>query len=483
MLGIGSEHLLRQQNLAFDMDCWGPGLVEGLRFVPVRPWEARAAVAHYRAWMGIAGGTFDASHAATLEELERRISEALPGGPVFARLCGRSPKDSALRIDPATEFPAEPQAQYEAMTEARRIAHRCTSARAVMWTLLTSERVYADLLDVCEYGEPEQVVLRPWDERMRMRNEWRVFVRGGRVVAISQYDHYGYYGPRSADECAAIEAAIVRAVEPLVRVVGVPSLVCDFHVTATECILVELSPFRRCTGPALFSWDELDTLPDGQRAVLRWRQQPHPQLAEMMEVWMHTNLRTALPPVPYFEHCTQRAGFLQRLWAAAWPPAPATPPTQRSEALFVYGTLKQGMHWHSKYMDGAQLVGPASTRAVRLVLGECGVPYALPAANASDVARGELFLVAPESLALLDEYEGVAKGHYERRCIQCTVDGAADATTASVYCASAQLIPQLAALAPIPEYTLELHRAQYKAVAHIEVKQRIYLREEALARH
>ena len=61
--------------------------------------------------------------------------------------------------------------------------------------------------------------------------------------------------------------------------------------------------------------------------------------------------------------------------------------------LFVYGTLKRGMHWHSKFLaasaGGAHFCGTATTvTPLRLTVGNCGVPYLLfspppPAALAS----------------------------------------------------------------------------------------------------
>jgi gamma-glutamylcyclotransferase (GGCT)/AIG2-like uncharacterized protein YtfP len=107
--------------------------------------------------------------------------------------------------------------------------------------------------------------------------------------------------------------------------------------------------------------------------------------------------------------------------------------------LFVYGTLKRGCHWHSKHLSDARFVCEAtSTEPLRLVLGECGVPYLLlplPPSNETDDTdadadadadadtaqtatcrslkrrgkgkrvRGELYVVSTETLAGIDEYE------------------------------------------------------------------------------
>ena len=108
--------------------------------------------------------------------------------------------------------------------------------------------------------------------------------------------------------------------------------------------------------------------------------------------------------------------------------------------LFVYGTLKRGMHWHSKFLShkGVHFCGEATTEApVRLTVGKCGVPYLLlttPSAastqgaggasatspgveaqpqtevDAPKCVHGELWIVDDDTLTGLDQYEGVGKG-------------------------------------------------------------------------
>ena len=70
---------------------------------------------------------------------------------------------------------------------------KVTSAEEAMSMLLSSERVYSDMIDWLKYGEPEQIVLRQWEPELSMEYEFRAFVKNGALCAISQYDHYCVY--------------------------------------------------------------------------------------------------------------------------------------------------------------------------------------------------------------------------------------------------------------------------------------------------
>ena len=91
----------------------------------------------------------------------------------------------------------------------------------------------------------------------------------------------------------------------------------------------------------------------------------------------------------------------------------------------------------------------------------------------------------------MDDYEGVAKGYYERKRIRvrllakerssAAVDSAPHETDAWVYCMLATP-PSLRVLACQPgralsEYSLDLHLEQYRAIRHIQVKQQLHLSE------
>ena len=88
------------------------------------------------------------------------------------------------------------------------------------------------------------------------------------------------------------------------------------------------------------------------------------------------------------------------------------PPTARN-TLFVYGTLKSGRAAHHM-LAGSRYVGRAKTRPVYR-LRDMG-PYPAMVRDEADgmAVRGELWDVDDETLELLDEYEGIEEGLYER---------------------------------------------------------------------
>ncbi|XP_024370657.1 putative gamma-glutamylcyclotransferase At3g02910 [Physcomitrium patens] len=93
---------------------------------------------------------------------------------------------------------------------------------------------------------------------------------------------------------------------------------------------------------------------------------------------------------------------------------------------FVYGTLKQGFsnHWLIKDAVGeghAQFIGVAKTKQqYPLVCGPFQVPFLLNIPSSGLQVKGELYAVDQTALELLDELEGVSKGHYERRPLVLT---------------------------------------------------------------
>lgn len=97
------------------------------------------------------------------------------------------------------------------------------------------------------------------------------------------------------------------------------------------------------------------------------------------------------------------------------------PETTAVKALaFVYGTLKQGFgnHWlmeEQMKKKHCRLVGTAQTKhKYPLVCGPFQVPFLLDVCGSGEHVRGELYEVDTHCLGLLDELEGISKGHYVR---------------------------------------------------------------------
>jgi gamma-glutamylaminecyclotransferase len=133
---------------------------------------------------------------------------------------------------------------------------------------------------------------------------------------------------------------------------------------------------------------------------------------------------------------------------------------------FVYGTLKQGFsnHWLIEDVVGAghaQFIGVAKTKQMYpLVCGPFQVPFLLNMPNSGLQVKGELYAVDQSALELLDELEGVTKGHYERRPVVLTglqsleVDCAPSSEIlAEAYFAHPTLQRGLSSAPHIPAYT------------------------------
>lgn len=303
-------------------------------------------------------------------------------------------------------------------------------------------------------------------------------------------------------------------------------------------VFLELSPFLRCTGAHCFRWscpEDVEVLEGRAPFEFRLVAQSAPQFAEMFAVgWeQRWNPQGGEPdPPPYWEafgaageperrrkdvgppDSQQRgkgrfvAGAAQpalrlaidsvrgavsrylavlgvgELFAAAARRLGLLGPDPRCHPLFVYGTLKRGMQWHSKFLgpahDGAVFVDAATTAdQFPLVVGRCGVPYLLhDQQGAGHHVVGELYMVDSDTLAGLDQYEGLSKRYYRRPTIPVRWGGAggeAATTTAAFVFAMTDSPAELRALPPCTEYTLERHREQYRAVEHILLKQRLYL--------
>jgi len=163
--------------------------------------------------------------------------------------------------------------------------------------------------------------------------------------------------------------------------------------------------------------------------------------------------------------------------------------------LFVYGTLKQGFHWHEKFLGrGSIFRGKALTVGrFPLVIGNSGVPYCLwDSKGSGHQIEGELYWIDSETLDGLDEYEGVCKRHYRREMIEVMLTGGNgnDGKSKGVmqpsytgkiktWCyfksSSDDLLRQKVYHR---SYTRSFHDKHYHAIKHIQVKQQLYLEKE-----
>jgi D123 len=105
-------------------------------------------------------------------------------------------------------------------------------------------------------AEPVMLHLRPW-VKIEDWAEFRMFIRGGRVIGVSQYLHRDTYPAISQNE-TAILAALRAMAEALLPELHVDEVVADVFVEPQgkgfRATLIELNPFMPATDPCLFNW-------------------------------------------------------------------------------------------------------------------------------------------------------------------------------------------------------------------------------------
>ncbi|CAF1506815.1 unnamed protein product, partial [Didymodactylos carnosus] len=393
ILQINSEHKLRSENLPFDIDVWYP-LVEQFTFpsvfLPLTRLEAMA-ILHYQETRYLSRIHLTNDDITTLRQLEHKIDHELKQPLLaetgaFLRLCGRSPKDGEPLnhknviekyekelqnlIDNDSAVETDPNTKLRAIS---RVSYLCVrNGSEAMSLLLSSERVYTDLNDWIEWGEPEQIVLRRFENEMSLEYEFRAYINNHQLNAISQYDHYTIY-PNLFKIKEQIKEKIVDLWHQVHSLIGEQAYVIDFvYLAKTDRMLViELSPFRVCTGSALFSWiTDNDVLRNGP-FEFRLNSKLHANIQDIIEVNWYERWCKHLPK--YWELYDK---FEQKSSLFSWIFQLITETYRRPNhlLLFVYGTLKRGFHWNKKFLSQAKFISKAvTTTPIPLVIGECGV--------------------------------------------------------------------------------------------------------------
>lgn len=270
------DHKYRHQNMSVDVDVWYPmlkSLTFKTYFIHLTHKEAKAIV-HYYINRYVHQKRFTLEDQNTLINLEKKIDkyfEAYPDlkeGALF-RCTGRSGKDGEVydikklyneylsRLKNVSNLP------YEEIKD-NNLKYTCiplynnmkvTNGKELLNVLLSSERLHLDMKDWIIHGGREQIVLRKWDDRLRPQDEFRVFIKDGKVRASCQYDRYGKY-----DELIKNKDIIEKKINDyfynkLAPLMKIKDYAVDFGYINNEIYLIEFSPLIRCTSARLFRWD------------------------------------------------------------------------------------------------------------------------------------------------------------------------------------------------------------------------------------
>ena len=356
---------LAQEHLPFDVEGWAGVLEEAeltfpTVFVEFHPQDAQAVITAYRHRFNInnASGTDGMTYEAAvgrLSEVEAQIDASLPSGwnGMFVRLSSRSPKDGMAFQASGDQILEAYQRAHEArmsalqqindgswdeadMEACARICAlgdvtgpllRVDSGAAALALIASSERVYTDLLRALVVwkatGEwSTRISLRKWDPRVHHTLEFRVFVHGGAVVAISQYNHYVCI-PKLVSSPGILEritSDVVRIQRRVQRALGpdLDTYILDIAIFDDEFdgvndhaggIVIELNPYRTTTGAALFDWrhdasilyPDPDPRSEEKDIPFRIHRQPVPELVHLADAMQHEFLdlvRTSAPTPP-----------------------------------------------------------------------------------------------------------------------------------------------------------------------------------------
>jgi len=286
---------------------------------------------------------------AIVNSLMGRVHVAMTrvGGSAFVKLSTRSPKDAIyeescpevatnleMELAKSQEFFTGPRSRQEAANTATiawfcacAAAFKCTDVQRAERLLKTSTRVLFDLnAATCAWEDgacasrsfPLSVIVRAW-QLMEPHQEFRGFVKGGKLCALSQYYHHCFF-PEMVHQREGIARDIqsfFAEAEPLLRdsLEGADGYVVDFLYLdekelkgkQSKVQIIELNPLCSTTSGCLFKWDNAADIHDMQdKSAFTFRvlealpeqasfmQCPVRQTRECLEQWVSSRLSATL---------------------------------------------------------------------------------------------------------------------------------------------------------------------------------------------
>jgi hypothetical protein len=277
-LAVQRERELQAKLRSCDLERWVAPLAEHTFksvFVELSVADARELIAEFKRRK--TGLRSDMQALASLHAQIETAIASLGTAACFAKLSSRSPKDSTAAMDRAltlvqTRLTERRDAGLSvtandvaaAIAAATTVSLKCSSAHDVIELMVTSERVCDDDLPLAlEFAGnwSQHIVVREFNS-FRVEQEFRAFVFGGRVTAVTQYFCGAFY-PALVAQRDAIGALVREFFDNTVRARTAEEQCDEFSldlvvsVDAKAVTIVELNPFGAdgCgTGTALFDW-------------------------------------------------------------------------------------------------------------------------------------------------------------------------------------------------------------------------------------
>ncbi|KAH3744536.1 cell division cycle protein 123-like [Pelomyxa schiedti] len=212
-----------------------------------------------------------------LQSISDKIDSIIASFPAHAAMCklsSRSPKDAAITsqkmnqlvesrlpriyMTTASLTPTEIDNEKLKILFQSLMESMCvTSGREAIMIMTCSGRVLEDLQMSLEHPNeaPMNIVLREW-KRFSVSCEWRGFVHGKTLVALSQYFDTCYF-----QDVAINKEKIVLTIQTffdtkLKHRIPLENYIIDFAVAPdwTEVLIIELNPWLPTTDSCLFNW-------------------------------------------------------------------------------------------------------------------------------------------------------------------------------------------------------------------------------------
>ncbi|KAK4253723.1 hypothetical protein QN277_010362 [Acacia crassicarpa] len=191
-------------------------------------------------------------------ELELKVKESIEslGGAVFPKLNWSAPKDTAWISSTGTL--------------------RCTTFSEIALLLRSSDSLFHDLCHAYDSSDDKSssrpqnffLALRKWYPSLRPEMEFRCFVRGKKLIGISQREVTTFY-PALLEKKNDLLLLMQDFFNNKVRYVfESENYTFDVYITIDERIkILDFNPWGGFTLPLLFAWEELDQILDDEDGV------------------------------------------------------------------------------------------------------------------------------------------------------------------------------------------------------------------------
>lgn len=328
--------LKRNGHIDFDVETWYPILESETfttRFISISPSLARAFVNSYQTRYN-SKNLLTSTDLEEIQRIENDLKEQMIGD-VFIRLSSRSPKDGnpldKQRLNQIyhleltrlqEEYPNEMNSnegianmKFIAYSSAQSQCLKVTTAEEGLALILSSERVFMDLLEALDCHEARDIIsnsvenhewnnhiiLRQWNDRLDHAMEFRCFVYESKLTAISQYNHYcKFYHLQDVTFVEQVKSIIIdywektlkeRLQEKYANYIIDLGLIRDEMDGKLKCLVIEMNPFESTTGASLFDWkrDHEQLTSRTNDIEIRIRSDYFPNIEEYIDFVLHEN--------------------------------------------------------------------------------------------------------------------------------------------------------------------------------------------------